>query len=273
MKAFGSSESLEAEAASRPRPSVLESPLEIKPVRAAKAAEALGLETVGDLIEHFPFRHEERREARPIASLGPEEDVTVIGEVRSISSRRARGRLTIQTAKIVDETGPDEGGLVQPAVARRPAPGGHPGRAARPLPGAQPRADRLGVRARRRTGGHTTGVVPVYPATEQLKSTKIRELVWNQRGRRSSTSSSRCPPGCGWPSGCPIAPPRSTRSTSRTTRTRSPRRGAGSRSRSCSCSSCRWRRASGRARASCARPPWRARASWWTRGSPRCRSR
>jgi ATP-dependent DNA helicase RecG len=28
---------------------------------------------------------------------------------------------------------------------------------------------------------HTTGVVPVYPATEHLKSTKIRELVWNQR--------------------------------------------------------------------------------------------
>jgi ATP-dependent DNA helicase RecG len=54
----------------------------VKPARAAKAAEALGLDTVGDLVEHFPFRHEERREARPIASLGPEEDVTVIGEVR-----------------------------------------------------------------------------------------------------------------------------------------------------------------------------------------------
>ena len=30
-------------------------------------------------------------------------------------------------------------------------------------------------------GGHSAGVVPVYPATEHLKSTKIRELVWNAR--------------------------------------------------------------------------------------------
>ncbi|MEA2449120.1 MAG: ATP-dependent helicase RecG, partial [Thermoleophilaceae bacterium] len=99
MHAFASTEQLEPEPASRPRPSTLDAPLEIKPVRAGKAAEALGLATIGDLIEHFPFRHEDRREARSIASLGPEEDVTVIGEVRSISGRRARGRLTIQTAK------------------------------------------------------------------------------------------------------------------------------------------------------------------------------
>jgi ATP-dependent DNA helicase RecG len=180
MKAFGSSESLEAEAASRPRPSVLESPLEIKPVRAAKAAEALGLETVGDLIEHFPFRHEERSEARPIASLGPEEDVTVIGEVRSISSRRARGRLTIQTAKIVDETGPMKAvWFNQPwLVDRLPA-------GTRVVLHGRFRGHSRGLNVSEYelggTGGHTTGVVPVYPATEQLKSAKIRELVWNAR--------------------------------------------------------------------------------------------
>ena len=32
------------------------------------------------------------------------------------------------------------------------------------------------------SAAHSTGVVPVYPATENLKSTKIRELVWNGRG-------------------------------------------------------------------------------------------
>jgi ATP-dependent DNA helicase RecG len=106
VHAFASTEPLEPAPAGRPSPSVLEEPLEVKPARAAKAAEALGLDTVGDLIEHFPREHTDRREARPIASLAGDEDVTVIAEVRRISSRRARGRLTIQTATVVDESGP-----------------------------------------------------------------------------------------------------------------------------------------------------------------------
>src|SRR4051794_31930253 len=177
---FASAEPLDPEPARRPRPSLLEEPLEVKPARAAKAAEALGLETVGDLVEHFPFRHEERREARPIASLGPEEDVTVIAEVRRISSRRGRGRLTIQTATVFDESGPVKAvWFNQPWLVDRLPPGtrlvlhgrfkGH-GRG-------------LTVSEHETSTGsaHTTGVVPVYPATENLKSTKLRELVWNQR--------------------------------------------------------------------------------------------
>src|SRR4051794_35899971 len=177
---FASAEPLDPEPADRPRPSLLESPLEVKPSRAAKAAEALGIDTVGDLIEHFPFRHEERREARPIASLGPDEDVTVIAEVRRISSRRGRGRLTIQTATVFDESGPLKAvWFNQPWLVDRLPPGtrlvlhgrfkGH----GRGLTVSEHEAS---------TGStHTTGVVPVYPATENLKSTKIRELVWNQR--------------------------------------------------------------------------------------------
>jgi ATP-dependent DNA helicase RecG len=179
MKAFASSEELVVEAGPLPRPSVLETPLEVKPARAGKAAEALGLHTVGDLIEHFPFRHEERREARPIASLGPEEDVTVVGVVRSISSRRARGRLTIQTAKVIDDTGPmkavwfNQPWLVDrlPAGTRVVLHGRFKGHSR----GLNVSEHELGG-----AGGHTT-VVPVYPATEQLRSTRLRELVWNQR--------------------------------------------------------------------------------------------
>src|SRR5437763_566200 len=186
MNAFGSTSELTddqlaaAPLRSLPRPSLLAEPLVVKPARAARAAEALGLETVGDLIEHFPFRHEERREARPIASLGPDEDVTVIAEVRKISSRRARGRLTIQTATVFDESGPLKAvWFNQPWLVDRLPPGtrlvlhgrfkGH-GRG-------------LSVSEHETSTGsaHTTGVVPVYPATENLKSTKIRELVWNHR--------------------------------------------------------------------------------------------
>ena len=46
-----------------PRPSRLRRPLAVRPARAARGAEALGLRTVGDLLEHIPHRHEDRREA------------------------------------------------------------------------------------------------------------------------------------------------------------------------------------------------------------------
>jgi ATP-dependent DNA helicase RecG len=180
VRAFASTEELDPAPASRPRPSALEAGLEVKPARAAKAAEALGLHTVGDLIEHFPFRHEERREARPIASLGPDEDVTVIGEVRRISSRRGRGRLTIQTATVFDESGPVK--VVwfnQPWLVDRLPPG------TRLVLHGRFRGHGRGLTVSEHelsTGAaHTTGVVPVYPATENLKSLKIRELVWSRR--------------------------------------------------------------------------------------------
>jgi ATP-dependent DNA helicase RecG len=181
MKAFGSSQSFEPEPAPRPRPSLLETPLEIKPVRAAKAAEALGLDTVGDLIEHFPFRHEDRGDVRPVAALTAGEDATIVAEVRRISSRRARGRLTIQQATVVDESGPTKAvWFNQPWVADRLTPG------TRVVLHGRFQGHKRGLNVSEyelaaATTGHTTGVVPVYPATDQLKSAKIRELVWNSR--------------------------------------------------------------------------------------------
>ena len=57
--AFASDDALDAAALARapvryPRPSRLDEPLVVKPARAAEAAEALGLGTVGDLLEHLP---------------------------------------------------------------------------------------------------------------------------------------------------------------------------------------------------------------------------
>ena len=181
MRRFASPEDFEPEPARRPTPSLLENPLEVKPVRAAKAAEALGLETVGDLIEHFPFRHEDRGDVKPIASLVPGEDATIVAEVRRISSRRARGRLTIQTATVVDESGPTKAvWFNQPWLVDRIAQGTR-----LVLHGRfQGHSRGLNVSEYELAGAvtsHTTGVVPVYPATEHLKSTKLRELVWSHR--------------------------------------------------------------------------------------------
>jgi ATP-dependent DNA helicase RecG len=182
VRAFASTEPFEPEPAHRPTPSLLDEPLEVKPVRSAKAAEALGLETVGDLVEHFPFRHEDRGDVRPIASLVPGEDATIVAEVRRISSRRARGRLTIQQATVVDESGPTKATWFnQPwLVDRLPA-------GTRLVLHGRFQGQRRGLSVSEyelagAVTSHTTGVVPVYPATENLKSTKLRELVWSHRG-------------------------------------------------------------------------------------------
>ena len=70
-----------------PRPSALCAPLTVTPQKAAEAAATLGLVTVGDLLEHLP---RDRREARTVATLTPDEVATVVVEVRSITSRPVR---------------------------------------------------------------------------------------------------------------------------------------------------------------------------------------
>src|SRR3954452_2324344 len=167
---------------STPRPSALARELDVKPKRAALAAEALGLHTVGDLIEHFPRDHAGRREAAEIANLATGEDVTVIAQVKRISSRRARGRLTLQEATVVDPTGPMKAvWFNQPWLVDK-LPAGTSvvlhGRYNGPRRGLTVKDYEIGPGAR---SAHSTGVVPVYRATEHLSSNKIRLMVWNAR--------------------------------------------------------------------------------------------
>lgn len=90
--AFASSRALEPreleEAPVRyPRPSRLNAPLSFEGPKAEHAAQALGLRTVGDLLDHLP---RDRREARAVDELAPGISATVVAEVRSIASRPVR---------------------------------------------------------------------------------------------------------------------------------------------------------------------------------------
>ena len=87
-----------------PRPARLARPLKVDGVKAAQAASALGLDTVGDLLEHLP---RDRREARAVAQLAPGEAATVVVQVRSISSRpvRRRGMRPLVEATVADDSG------------------------------------------------------------------------------------------------------------------------------------------------------------------------
>jgi ATP-dependent DNA helicase RecG len=87
-----------------PRPSRLAEELVIENPTAAGGAEALGLLTVGDLLQHLPRA---TGEARTIAALTIDEVATVLVEVKSITSRpvRRRGMKPLVEATVSDGTG------------------------------------------------------------------------------------------------------------------------------------------------------------------------
>ncbi|HVR05541.1 MAG TPA: ATP-dependent DNA helicase RecG, partial [Solirubrobacteraceae bacterium] len=99
MRAFASTEPLTDDELSHapvrwPRPSRLARSLlpADRPPRAGKLAaglQALGIASVGDLLEHLP---RDRREARTVATLTPGEQATVAVEVLAIERRPVRRR-------------------------------------------------------------------------------------------------------------------------------------------------------------------------------------
>jgi ATP-dependent DNA helicase RecG len=87
-----------------PRPSRLQAALEVPVRRMASGLSALGLATVGDLLEHLPS---DSREARTVSTLRAGEPATVAVTVRRIASRavRRRGMRPLVEATVFDSTG------------------------------------------------------------------------------------------------------------------------------------------------------------------------
>ncbi|MGN6868209.1 MAG: ATP-dependent DNA helicase RecG [Solirubrobacteraceae bacterium] len=179
--AFATSDPLDSAAladgpARYPRPSKLIEPLEIEGPKAQRAAETLGLGTVGDLLMHLP---RDRREARAVAELQPGDSATVVVQVRSISSRsvRRRGMRPLVEATVADETGVMKATFFnQPWLEQR-----YPAGTRLALHGKFEGRQRFRVQAHARTGDAVTGdgaaAVAHYPATDGLSSTQILALV------------------------------------------------------------------------------------------------
>jgi ATP-dependent DNA helicase RecG len=87
-----------------PRPQRLLEPLALPRGKLAEGMRALGLVTIGDLLEHLP---RDSREARTVAELRDGEQATVAVQVRAIRSRpvRRRGMRPLVEATVHDETG------------------------------------------------------------------------------------------------------------------------------------------------------------------------
>src|SRR5215210_3577291 len=160
---------------SYPRPSVLAEPVE--------GLEALGIETLGDLVEHFPHSHRDRRDVKRVGDLMVGEEATVAVAVKSTAVRPMRNRRQKRVeARVFDESGP----LVavwfnQPWVARQLGEG-----ALVLLHGKLRQRNQFWVTEHELMGNgdapvHTLGLVPVHPATHGITPQRLRELVSKAR--------------------------------------------------------------------------------------------
>src|SRR5580765_2341224 len=139
----------------------------------AKRLRALGIETVLDLLQHRPRRYELAVDEIAISQLWGDEEVAISGVVQDVRTRRLGGRRTIVTARIKDASGViGASWFNQPWLVDKLTPGTH-----LRLRG---KLGRYGFDVKSYDVGEaqaTADFAPVYPASEQVPSTKLRELV------------------------------------------------------------------------------------------------
>ena len=88
--------------------------------RRADALERLGIETVNDLVRHYPFRYLDLTSTADLRTVAVGSDATVVGRVHDIKVKRPRQRLTVTEVALVDGTGALIGvWFNQPYVAQR----------------------------------------------------------------------------------------------------------------------------------------------------------
>jgi ATP-dependent DNA helicase RecG len=133
---------------------------------------ALGLETVGDLMLHRPRRYEQSAEEVPISQLFGDDEVAIAGVVTAARLRRI-GRRTVLVATVADAGGSISASWFnQPWLAEKLQPGTHVR--------LRGRLGRYGFDVKSFDVGEvraTADFAPVYPASEQVPSARLRELA------------------------------------------------------------------------------------------------
>jgi ATP-dependent DNA helicase RecG len=158
------------------RPGRLNLPLESLPAvgpSLARKLGLLGLSTVGDLLFRRPRRYETAADEVAVSQLWGDEEVVIATTVETVRLRRLGGRRSLVTARVADATGSISANWFnQPWLLDKLQPGTR-------------------VRLRGRVGRHgfevksydvgearaTADYAPVYGASEQVPSTRIRDLV------------------------------------------------------------------------------------------------
>ena len=139
----------------------------------AKRLRSLGLETVGDVLFRKPRRYETAADEISISQLWGNDEVVIHGSVVAVKVKKPSQRRTIVTAQIADASGAISASWFnQPWLADKLTPGtkvrlrGKLGRY-----GFDVKAYDLGDTK------STADFAPVYPASEQIQSVRLRELT------------------------------------------------------------------------------------------------
>src|SRR5882724_477725 len=160
----------------RPRPEALNRSLDtlpgVGPALRSKLAK-LGLRTVRDLFEHRPRSYQQAVGETPISELFGEDEAVIAGEVRRVSIRPTRRRLTVLKAAVRDDSGEISAvWFNQPWLADKLQPG------TRLRLRGQLRRNEFHVRSYDLDGAAATAdFAPVYPASEEVTSPRLRTLV------------------------------------------------------------------------------------------------
>jgi ATP-dependent DNA helicase RecG len=154
----------------------------------ARRLSAFGLRTVGDLVDHFPRRYEDFRDRKDVRDLRLGEEATVRGVVERVSAdRTARKRVRVVRAVIRDATGAIEATWFNQGYLTRVL---EPGALVSVRGTFRPQGGRATflVRSHEILGEedgetvHTEGMVPVYPASEQVSARLLRAVMQSVRG-------------------------------------------------------------------------------------------
>jgi ATP-dependent DNA helicase RecG len=158
------------------RPELLERTLDVLPgvgPSFARKLRALGLFRVDDLLFRRPRRYESAADEIAISQLWGDEEVAIAGVVRSVRTRRTGRRLTIVTAVVADAGGQISATWFnQPWLADKLVPGTHVR--------LRGKLGRYGFDVKSYDLGEakaTADFAPVYGASEQVPSSRVRELV------------------------------------------------------------------------------------------------
>jgi ATP-dependent DNA helicase RecG len=159
------------------------------PARKRAALAKLGIETVQDLLQHYPRYHVDRTQLRTISELkklasnGHTGDVQVHARVIKINPPfKTRSRKVLIKGRIGDETGTiDVTWFNQDWVARALSPGDAGffyGRLTVFRGRLQMTAPRFELVRTGREPFNVGRIVPIYPATAQVSTDQLRKLMW-----------------------------------------------------------------------------------------------
>ncbi len=147
---------------------------------SANKLQKLGLNTLYDLINHFPYRFQDFQAVSTISLLTADQPASFFAAVHSFASLRTKRGLTMQKAVLTDDTGKIEATWFnQPHLRSTLRPGlsfyfaGTPNFFRNHLSITSPQ-----IEPQKDYQLHTQGLVPVYPQTEGLSSKWLRQKIF-----------------------------------------------------------------------------------------------